>query len=104
MNPLPERTDEERRAALRKAAEARRARAELKRRIKEGGLSPWAVMDSPVARRIRVRDFLRSIPGIGRATEEKIMGAAKIGPRTRIGGLGCMQRARLVEEVSRHVR
>ena len=44
---LPQLTDEQRAAALEKAAAARRARAELKERLKRGGTTLKQVLSTP---------------------------------------------------------
>ena len=87
-------------AANRAAIEARRARAELKRRLRAGEVSPLLVLgqstevDSPAAR-LRVTDYLLSFPAIGPTKLERLLESLAISPKKRLGGLGRQQRARL---------
>ena len=54
--PLPQLTDEQRKAALEKAAAARHERAELREKIKKGEVTLEEVLDSedPIASRMKV--------------------------------------------------
>ena len=66
---LPNQTDEERRAALEKAAAARHARAELRTNIKEGKISIEEVLtteDNPVIDKLKV--FFERFFGLGNAS------------------------------------
>ncbi|GAA2181509.1 hypothetical protein GCM10009847_23570 [Leucobacter tardus] len=87
-------------AANRAAIDARRARAELKRRLRAGEVSPLLVLgqsaevDSPAAR-LRVTDYLLSFPAIGPTKLERLLESLAISPKKRLGGLGRQQRARL---------
>ncbi|QEO15882.1 guanylate kinase [Agromyces intestinalis] len=88
-------------AASRAAVAARRARAEVKADIAESRRSPLDVLraglEEPegVEGRLRVTEFLGSIPAIGRTKTERIMAELDISPSKRIGGLGRIQRQRL---------
>jgi guanylate kinase len=103
---VPEPTDRtppevDRVAASRAAVEARRARAALKNAIAEGSTPALAVLDDGleqpdgVAGRMRVTDFLLSVPAIGRTKLARILEDLGISPSKRIGGLGHNQRVRL---------
>ena len=70
---LPQLTDEQRKAALEKAAAARHARAELREKIKKGETTLKDVLESddPIASRMKVSALIESLPGadqIGRAS------------------------------------
>lgn len=99
---LPELTEGERAQALDKAMRLRRERADLKRSLKMGWIKPEEALGAPCAERLRVRDFLRALPGIGAPTAEKIMHRVGISDRTRIAGLGNRQRRRLMEALNEY--
>lgn len=98
---LPKISEEQRAANLRKAAEARRARAELRGRLKRGEVPPTSVLDSsdPAALRLPVRAFLESLPGIGKSKAARIMDELEISDGRRIQGLGVRQRKALADRV-----
>ena len=74
---LPNFTPEERAKALEKAAQVRKARKELKENIKSGKTDPASVLktrkDDPLVSKMKVKEFLQAIPGIGGAKADKIM-------------------------------
>ena len=80
--PLPQLSDEQRKAALEKAAAARHARAELRDKIKKGEVSLEEVLDSedPIAARMKVSALIESLPGYGKAKAAKIMNELGISP------------------------
>lgn len=100
---LPQLTDEQRKAALEKAAAARHARAELRGRIKTGEVSLEEVLDSddPIAQRMKVSALIESLPGYGKAKATKIMNELGISPSRRVKGLGARQREQLLEVLSK---
>ena len=67
MAAPPVLTDEQRKAALEKAAEARRVRAELKERLKMGSISLSEVLDQAseddIVGKTKVLAVLESLPG-----------------------------------------
>ncbi len=93
-------------AASRAAVEARRKRADVKNRIASGAVSALTVLEDAfadpegVAGRMRVTDFLLSVPAIGRTKLTRIMEDLKISPAKRLGGLGPNQRTRLRDFVA----
>lgn len=101
--PLPQLTDEQRKAALEKAAAARHARAELRENIKAGNVSLEEVLDSddPIANRMKVSALIESLPGYGKAKAAKIMEELGISPSRRVKGLGARQRAMLLEALAK---
>lgn len=96
---LPQLTDEQRKAALEKAAASRHARAELRDKIKKGEVSLQEVLDSddPIAARMKVSALIESLPGYGKAKATKIMNELGISPSRRVKGLGARQREQLLE-------
>lgn len=100
-NP-PQLTAEQRQAALEKAAVARRARAEVKDRLKMGSLSlkelfELADKDETIGK-IKVLALLESLPGVGKVKARRVMDDVGIAETRRVQGLGAQQRARLLEE------
>ena len=96
---LPQLTDEQRKAALEKAAASRHARAELREKIKKGDVTLQEVLDSddPIAARMKVSALIESLPGYGKAKAAKIMNELGISPSRRVKGLGARQREQLLE-------
>jgi DNA uptake protein ComE-like DNA-binding protein len=100
---LPQLTDEQRKAALEKAAQARHARAELRSNIKSGKVTLEEVLnsDDPIANRMKVSALIESLPGYGKAKATKIMDELNISPSRRVKGLGARQREQLLEVLSK---
>ena len=100
---LPQLTDEQRKAALEKAAQARHERAELRDKIKKGEISLEDVLDSedPIASRMKVSALIESLPGYGKAKAAKIMDELGISATRRVKGLGARQREQLIEQLSK---
>ncbi|HEX9643578.1 MAG TPA: integration host factor, actinobacterial type [Acidimicrobiia bacterium] len=100
----PELTPEQRKAALQKAAEARRARAELKELLRTGSLSLAEVLDRAESDEIvagtKVSAVLMSMPGLGKVKAKRLMEANGIAENRRIRGLGQRQRAALLDRFS----
>jgi DNA uptake protein ComE-like DNA-binding protein len=99
---LPNLSDADRQAALKKAAEARQKRAELRAKIKDGKISFAEVMaktDDPIVARMKVTTLLESLPGYGKAKAAKIMEELQISESRRIQGLGARQREALMEKL-----
>ncbi|MBC7441648.1 MAG: guanylate kinase [Ramlibacter sp.] len=93
--------DVDRVAASRAAVAARRARAAVKSEIAQGKRSALEVLaaanESPdgIEGRLRVTEFLVSIPAIGVTKMHRIMEKLEISLSKRLGGLGKHQLARL---------
>ena len=100
---LPQLTDEQRKEALEKAAQARHERAELRDKIKKGEISLEDVLDSedPIASRMKVSALIESLPGYGKAKATKIMDELGISPNRRVKGLGERQRENLLAVLSK---
>ncbi len=102
--PLPELSPEQRAEALQKAAAARRARADLKDRLKRQELTVADVLRAgetdTVVGKMRVSAVLEALPGLGKARAQKIMERLEISPTRRVRGLGANQRKALEREFS----
>jgi DNA uptake protein ComE-like DNA-binding protein len=99
---LPNLSDEDRKRALQKAAEARQKRAALRQKIKKGEMSFAQVMsqsDDPIVARMKVSTLLESLPGFGKAKAAKIMTELQISESRRVQGLGARQREALMEKL-----
>ncbi len=102
MPQPPSLTPEQRQAALAKAALARRARAELKERLKMGSLSfreliEQAPGDEMIAK-MKVLAVLESLPGVGKVKARRTMENYEISETRRVRGLGDQQKRKLLEE------
>lgn len=101
---LPQLTEEQRAAALEKAAAARRARAELKERLKRGGTTLTDVLKAAesdeVLGKMKVSALLEALPGVGKVRAQQIIERLEIAPSRRLRGLGDRQRKALLAEFS----
>ncbi len=100
--PLPPKlSDEQRRAALAKAAEARRVRAEIKEKLKMGSTSLRELLQQAdgdeMVGRMQVLSVLESLPGVGKVKARRAMEEIGIAESRRLQGLGPQQRTRLLE-------
>jgi hypothetical protein len=102
--PLPTLTDEQRREALAKAADARRRRAELKGQLKSEKVTLRDVLarqgDETVGK-MKVSSVLESLPGVGKVRARKIMERLDISSSRRVRGLGAKQKDALLTEFSK---
>ncbi|MEC8985903.1 MAG: integration host factor, actinobacterial type [Actinomycetota bacterium] len=102
MASPPKLTDAQRKAALEKAAEARRVRAEVKALIKMGSLTLRQVLDmsdeNEIVSRTKVLAILESMPKIGKVKARRLMESIGIAESRRLRGLGDQQRAALLAE------
>ena len=92
---------------MEKATAARRARANIKVRLKQDPHSLADVLasgesDDAVAK-MRVTAILEAMPGVGKIRAEQIMQRLGIAASRRVRGLGANQRAALVREFSKDV-
>jgi transposase len=99
---LPQLTEEQRAAALEKAAAARRTRAELKERLKRGGTTIKDVLhqsdQDDVLGKMKVSALLEAMPGVGKVRAAQIMERLEIAPSRRLRGLGDRQRKALLAD------
>jgi predicted nucleic acid-binding OB-fold protein len=100
---LPKLTDEQRKEYLERAAAARRARAALRKELKEGKVSFTEVMnrvDDPIVARMKVFTLLESLPGYGKARAQAVLEEVGIAETRKVQGLGTRQRAELMDLLS----
>ncbi len=102
--PLPEMSTEDRAAALARAGEARRVRAEIKELLKMGSLTFGEVLDRAATDELvgglKVEAVLASLPGAGKVKAKRLMEAHGIADNRRLRGLGDRQRAGLLADLS----
>ncbi|WP_058233928.1 integration host factor, actinobacterial type [Devriesea agamarum] len=105
---LPSLSDEQRAAALKKAAEARRERAAIKARLKDStgrrGDEISKVLkeaeENETIGKLKVSALLEALPGVGKVKAQQIMEEIGISPSRRLRGLGSHQAEKLVEHFS----
>ncbi len=93
--PLPTLTEEQRKEALAKAAEARRKRAELKNQLKAERMTLRDVLShqgDDVIGKMKVSSVLESLPGVGKVRARRIMERLDISATRRVRGLGAKQK------------
>ncbi len=99
---LPPLTQEQRTAALEKAAKARKERAEVKAKLKHGSTSLPQVLKEgqtdDVVGKMKVSALLESMPGVGKVRAKQIMERLGIAESRRVRGLGTNQRTALENE------
>ena len=99
---LPILTPEQCQAALEKAAQARQLRAEVKNRLKNSGASLADVIAesrvNEIVAKLKVRDLLQSLPGVGKVRAQEIMSRLGIADSRRLRGLGVNQIQALLRE------
>ena len=98
---LPQLTEEQRKQALEKAAEARRKRAEIKQQLKNGTLTLPQILNRPedeTVGKMKVASVLESLPGVGKVRARKIMERLDISSTRRVRGLGAKQKEALLGE------
>lgn len=102
--PLPPQlTPEQRQAALAKAAEARKARAEIKEKLKMGSLTLKELMEqgsgtgNETVGKMKVLAVLEALPGVGKVKARRTMEEIGISETRRIRGLGEQQKKSLLE-------
>lgn len=102
MPSPPSLTPEQRQAALEKAAIARRARAELKEKLKMGSLTLSELLNSAdgneTVGKMKVLAVLESLPGLGKVKARRLMEEVGISETRRIQGLGLKQKDSLLKE------
>jgi len=100
MPQPPSLSPEQRQAALEKAAHARRARAELKERLKMGSINFKELLDQgdgdDVVGKMKVLAVLESLPGVGKVKARRTMEEIGISETRRVRGLGSQQREALL--------
>ena len=101
--PIPTLSADELAAARAKAVVTRRARAELKNKVRSGQLAPVKALTQAIAdpqlKLIKVVDFLKAVPRVGEKKAEAIMEKYSIASSRRLGGLGAHQLEGLTKEL-----
>jgi transposase len=99
---LPPLTPQQRAAALEKAAQARKERAEVKNRLKRGATTLAQILKEgqtdDIIGKMKVSALLESLPGVGKVRAKQIMDRLNIADSRRVRGLGINQRAALENE------
>jgi hypothetical protein len=104
MPQPPTLSPEQRQAALDKAAAARRARAEIKDKLKMGSTSLPELFDMAEsdqnAGKMKVLAVLDSLPGLGKVKARRVLEDVGISETRRVQGLGANQRTKLLEKLA----
>ena len=104
MAQPPKLTDEQRKAALAKAAEARRVRAEVKELLKTGSMRMSELFnradEDELIAGLKVESLVASMPGTGKIKAKRLMESIGIAENRRIRGLGANQKEALIAEFS----
>jgi guanylate kinase len=84
------------------ATAARRARSIIKEKLRNSEVSIFDVINSAetALQKMRVRELLESVPGVGKLRAAAIMERAKISPTRRVAGLGRIQISQLRGELA----
>jgi DNA uptake protein ComE-like DNA-binding protein len=105
MPTPPSLSPEQRAAALKKAAEVRVARAELKERLKMGSTTISDVMaeadSNDVIGKLKVLTLLESLPGLGKVKARRLLEELEIAESRRVQGLGEVQKRKLLEALTK---
>lgn len=92
MGAPPILSNEERSAALLKATQSRKRRAEVKAKVKRGEFSIDTVLEiatnEDAIAKMRVRELLEALTGVGKVRAGALMERLHISPTRRIAGLG----------------
>ena len=97
-------TQEQRQAALAKAGEVRRVRAETKELLKMGSLSFSELLakadEDDMYAGMKIASVLPSLPGMGKVKTKRLMEELQIADNRRLRGLGDRQREALLERLA----
>lgn len=104
MAQPPKLTDEQRRMALERAAEARRVRAEVKELLKTGSMTLAELFEradnEDLVAGLKVESLISSMPGTGKIKAKRLMEEIGIADNRRIRGLGEKQKEALLATYS----
>jgi hypothetical protein len=99
---LPRLTDDERAAALERATQARKVRAEIKAELKSGKRTLEEVItlgkSDDFIGKMKVSALIESLPGVGKVRASVVMEKVGIASSRRIKGLGIHQTRDLLAE------
>jgi len=95
----PERTQQQRMDALRRANDIRSERARLKERLRTGDMAIIEVLSDPplCVHTAKVLDLLLAVPKYGRVKANKVLERCRISPARTVNGLTPRQRKELVD-------
>ena len=100
----PEITQEQREAALLKAGEVRRVRAETKELLKMGSLNFSELLakadEDDMYAGMKIASVLPSLPGMGKVKAKRLMEELQIADNRRLRGLGDRQRQAILERLA----
>jgi hypothetical protein len=101
MPQPPQISDEARAAALEKAAAARRARAEIKEKLKVGSVTLAELLEQgdDSVQKMKVLAVLESLPGLGKVKARRLMEEIGIAETRRVQGLGANQKKALLDKI-----
>ena len=101
MPQPPSLTPEQREQALAKAAQARRARAEIKEKLKMGSMTLRELLeqagDDDHVGKMKVLAVIEALPGVGKVKARRTMEEIGIADTRRVRGLGDQQRKALLD-------
>ena len=104
MPSPPALTDEQRKAALEKAAASRRQRAEIKEKLKAGSVSfsdlCQQAENDEIVGKMKVLAVLESLPRVGKVKARHLLELAGVSDTRRMQGLGKNQREKLLENLN----
>ncbi|MEL7207801.1 MAG: integration host factor, actinobacterial type [Actinomycetota bacterium] len=104
MPTPPPRSEEQKRAALAKAAHARTVLAELKAEVAAGEIDLAAVLaradEDEVVANVKLSKVLQSLPNMGKIKTKRLLEELEISESRRLRGVGPRQRERLLERLS----
>lgn len=104
MAQPPRLTEEQRKQALARAAEARRVRAEAKELLKTGSMTLAELFEKAgedeLIAGLKVESLIASMPGTGKIKAKRLMESIGIAENRRIRGLGDKQKEALLAEYS----
>lgn len=98
VEPVPQRTKQQRKAALKEANRIRTERASLKRRMKDRKEDYLELLLEPpqYIETMKVTDLLMAVPKYGKVKTKKVLQLSKISPTKTVGGMSARQRTELV--------
>lgn len=104
--PLPPvLSPDQRKAALEKAAQARRQRAEIKEKLKMGNITLSELLqragNDELVGKMKVVSVLESLPGLGKVKARRLMEQIGISETRRLQGLGSNQKEALLKGTTR---
>lgn len=94
----PERSLDQRMAALRRANQIRVDRAKLKRALKTGAMSVVDVLDDvpDFAATMKAYDLLMALPKFGRVKAQRVLNQCRISMAKTVGGMSDRQRREMI--------